>query len=330
MAQPGSLLKAWPIWLYDFPDGLRVIAARAPLSDLVGARVTKVGHASVADARAAVEPLVPRDNPSNLRSNLGIYLTLPEVLSTLGVLDPGEPGLTLELLDGSTREVTPTAVPVEEMRDWVFGVYGGRFPEYLPPDPDGPLPLRNQGLAFWSTPLTKPAGLYVGYNEVRRAASDGRTISDLAATVTDAAKADPAAPIVIDLRNNGGGDNTTFGPLKQAVETVAAANPGSVRLITGRATFSAAGNFVTDLKVGRQGAGITLVGEPPGGGLNIYGDVKVVTLPNSRIVVLIAGRYHLRAPDDDRLQIEPDVPVELTWADYAAGRDPVLEAARRP
>ena len=106
--------------------------------------------------------------------------------------------------------------------------------------------------------------------------------------------------------------------------------PGTVSLITGRSTFSAAGNFVTDLKVGPQKDGIRLVGEPPGGGLNIYGDIVEVTLPASRIVVLVSGRYHERAPGDDRLAIEPDVPVEITWADYAARRDPVLEAARRP
>ena len=60
----GSLLHAWPIWLWDFPDGLRVVAAREPYTDLVGARLTMVGGASVEDAIATVESLVPRDNPS--------------------------------------------------------------------------------------------------------------------------------------------------------------------------------------------------------------------------------------------------------------------------
>jgi hypothetical protein len=330
MAQPGTLLRAWPLWLYDFPDGLRVVAARAPNEDLVGARVTRVGHAPVAEARTVVEPLVPRDNPSNLRSNLPIYLTLPDVLTELGLLDAGDAGLTLEMPDGSVREVTPEAIPVDAMRDWVFGVYGGHYPEYLPPAEDGPLPLRHQDLAFWSTPLTKPAGTYVGYNVVTRTGPDGHTIAELATTTLEAAAAHPGAPIVVDLRNNGGGDNNTFRPFKDALASIAADQPGSVRLIVGRATFSAAGNFVTDLKVGPQKDGIVLVGEPAGGGLNIYGDVKVVTLPASKVVVLIAGRYHERAPGDARLQIEPDVPVELSWADYLAGRDPVLEAARRP
>jgi hypothetical protein len=73
------------------------------------------------------------------------------------------------------------------------------------------------------------------------------------------------------------------------------------------------------------------VGEAPGGGLDIYGDVVVVTLPASKIVVLISGRFHDKAPPGDtRLAIPPDVSVEVSWADYVAGRDPVLEAALKP
>ena len=329
MAQSGSLLHAWPIWLWDFPDGLRVVAAREPYTDLIGARLTMVGGASVEDAIATVESLVPRDNMSTLRGNLPIYLTLPEVVEELGLVQPGDPGLTLELLDGSTRAVTPEPLPIEAFRDWIFGVYGGNYPEALPPDEDGPLYLRHHDLAFWSEAIKAPTGFYVGYNAVQRTAGS-QTINDLAAAVTAAAAADPDRKIVVDLRNNGGGDNNTFGPLRQAVEAVAHANPGGVSLITGRATFSAAGNFVTDLMVGPEKAGIRLVGEPPGGGLDIYGDVDVVTLPASKIVVLISTRYHDRAPGDPRLALMPDIPVEVSWAEYVAGRDPVLEAALKP
>jgi hypothetical protein len=60
------------------------------------------------------------------------------------------------------------------------------------------------------------------------------------------------------------------------------------------------------------------------------GDVRVVTLPASGIVVLISTRHDERAPRDDRQSIIPDVPVEVTWDDYAAPRDPVMEAALTP
>ena len=44
---------------------------------------------------ATVESLVPRDNPSSLRGNLPIYLTLPEVVEELGLVQPGDPGSDL-------------------------------------------------------------------------------------------------------------------------------------------------------------------------------------------------------------------------------------------
>jgi hypothetical protein len=330
MAQQNSILHAWPIWLWDFPDGLRVVAARDPYAELIGARLTMVGGASIEDAIATVESLVPRDNASTLRGNLPIYLTLPEVVEELGLVQPGDPGLTLELLDGSTREVTPDPLPMAQFRDWIFGEYGGRYPEALPPDEDGPLYQRHHDLAFWSEAVKSPAGFYVGYNEVR-STSGSQRINELADAITAAAKADPDRPIVIDLRNNGGGDNTTYAPLRQAVEEVAQDHPGLVSLIAGRATFSAAGNFVTDLLVGREKAGIRLVGESPGGGLDIYGDVVVVTLPASKIVVLISADFHDKAPPGDtRLAIPPDIAVEVSWADFVAGRDPVLAAALKP
>jgi hypothetical protein len=329
MAQPSRLLTAWPVWLWDFPDGLRVVAAHDPYSSLVGARVTKVGHLAVVDARKAVEPLVPRDNASSLRANLPTYLLLPNVLGELGVLAPGDPGLTLELPDGSVRAVTPEPMPIEAWRDWIFARYAGDYPDGLPPDPDGPLHLRHRDMAFWSETLAVPAAIYVGYNVVS-STDGGRAIGDLATSIQAAADAHPPLPVVVDLRNNGGGDNTTYRPLRTALETLAHDRPGRVALLTGRSTFSAAGNFVTDLKVGPEGPGIRLVGEAPGGGLDMYGDVRVVTLPNSRIVVLVSSRHHVRAPGDDRLAIEPDRPAEVSWADYVAGRDPVLAAALAP
>jgi hypothetical protein len=326
MAQTGDL-HAWPVWLWDFPDGLRVVAARDPDRDLIGARLVRVGEMAVKDARQAVESLVPRDNTSSLRANLPMYLTLPEVLDELALRGPDGPGLTFELLDGTTRELTTDPLGIVAFRNWVFGEWGGAFPEGLPPDDDGPAHLRNRDLDFWTETLDEPAGYYVGYNAVTPANEAGRSITDLAAEIRAAAPALPDQPFAIDLRNNGGGDNTTYSSLRAAVDAMARERPGRTSIIAGRSTFSAAGNFITDLLVGPERANLRLVGEAPGGGLNIYGDVRVLTLPSSRIVVLVSEDYHLKAPDDDRLALPPDIPVEVTWDDYAAGRDPVLEAA---
>ena len=183
MAQTGRL-HAWPVWLWDFPDGLRIVAAREPHADLVGARVTAVSGTPVADAWDAVEPLVPRDNPSTLRANLPIYLTVPEVLAERGVQRPGSASLTLEMLDGTTREVELDALPIEAFRDWIFGVYGG-YPVGFPPDPDGMAIQRHRPAIIWTEPLAT-GGTYVGYNEVHPTRGpEGTTTGEVASTIVD-------------------------------------------------------------------------------------------------------------------------------------------------
>jgi hypothetical protein len=307
------------LWLREFPDGLRIVAARAPYEDLVGAVVTAVGGTPIDEARRAVVPIVPADNDSNRRANLPLHLLLPEVVEELGIQQPGAAALTLRMPDGTTSDVDPEPLPIEAYRDWVFMVYP-RYPTAMPPDENGSRERQRRDESFWTETL--PDGtLYIAYQEVR-AKSGTTTIGRLANAVRDA-----EGPVVVDLRANPGGDNTTYGPFRDALREKAIGGKGQVALLTSRDTFSAAGNFVTELKVGEGGDDILLVGEPPGGGLNIYGDTATVTLENSGIVVLISRRYHEKAPGDDRLQIEPDIPIEASWDDTVAGRDPVLDAA---
>ncbi len=231
------------------------------------------------------------------------------------------------MADGTTLETTPDEVPIQTFQAWIFDVYLGDYPSGLPPDPDGPAWARNRDQIIWTEPLAE-GGLYVGYNHILRPAhGDTTTVSSVAKDVSDAMDAGATDPVIVDLRNNPGGDNNTYGLFRSALERYADAAPGTVALLAGRSTFSAAGNFVTDLERGHAADEILLVGEPPGGGPNIYGDVDVVTLPASGIVVLISGRWHEKAPGDPSLEVTPDIPVDLSWADVVAGRDPVLDAA---
>jgi C-terminal processing protease CtpA/Prc len=133
--------------------------------------------------------------------------------------------------------------------------------------------------------------------------------------------------LILDLRQNPGGDNTTYGSLHQLVADFADANPGAVTVITDRVTFSAASNLATEIE---QRTDARFVGEPMGGGVNFWDDVTWVELPSLPIPmrVAVSTTYWQFAPvDDPRLTIEPDVPVPVTAADHFAGHDPALEAA---
>ena len=77
-------------------------------------------------------------------------------------------------------------------------------------------------------------------------------------------------------------------------------------------------------------ADVVFVGEPSASRGNVYGDSKKIVLPNSHLTVRVSSLYWQQSdPRDTRPFIEVNVSAPLTFADYAAGRDPALAAALR-
>jgi len=86
-------------------------------------------------------------------------------------------------------------------------------------------------------------------------------------------------------------------------------------------------NLATSIE---QATDARFVGEPMGGGLNFWNDVRWVRLDALSVPMQVAVSYRhwvFATPDDPRLTIEPEVSIEVTAADYFGGRDPTLEAA---
>ena len=69
-----------------------------------------------------------------------------------------------------------------------------------------------------------------------------------------------------------------------------------------------------------------LVGEPSGEKPNSYGEVRLLTLPHSKVVVQYSTKF-FRLAKGDPLTFDPDVRAARSIADMLAGRDPVLDTA---
>ena len=309
---PGDGTLLYPLRWWQFSDGLVITAARPPYEDMVGSRVEAIAGRPIGEVMELVEPLAPRDNSSNLLAFGTLYLRASELLAGLGVIDTAGPtAWTVVGRDGVRREVT-----IEPVTPAVYAAWEPGLPHRLAPT-DAAW-LRDQDTTLWWTFLEDTATLFVQFNAVQGGAT--KEIAEL----LERAQADDVERVVIDLRHNSGGDNTTLGPLERALGDPAIDRPGRLFAIIGRVTFSAAANFATDLE---QDSSVTFVGEPMGGSPNLYGDTRPVTLPVSGQTLYMATRYWERStPDDARITIEPDIPVDLSSADYFAGRDPALEA----
>jgi hypothetical protein len=304
-------LSLLPVRLYDFPDGLYVVAA-LDRPDLVGARVEAIAGVPVDELRDLVEPLVPRDNEQSLRARLPQFMVVAEVLHGLRVTDSVRP-TEVTLAGGETVTLAP--VPAS--------AYGAAFPDLFHPMVPAGLPQRSEPAYLarrlddrWLTTLDGGRVVYAAYNVTL-----GST-SDLAAELRRRTRRPGVELVVLDLRHNPGGNNTTYGPLLEELVAL-----GDAVVLVSRTTFSAAANLLAEL----EGlAEPVFVGEPSGGSPNLYGDPVEVALPGAGLTAQIASVYwELAAADEERLAFDPDVPVELTSADYFAGRDPVLKAALR-
>ena len=131
--------------------------------------------------------------------------------------------------------------------------------------------------------------------------------------------------VIVDLRINGGGDNTSYWSLVRALQNRRVNKRGKLAVLIGRRTFSAAGNLAGDLDSQTRAR---FFGEPTGGAPSQWGDQAVIPLPSLRISAATAVEY-VGDPDDTRTATMPDVPVPVSAAAFFAGRDPVLAAALR-
>jgi hypothetical protein len=74
----------------------------------------------------------------------------------------------------------------------------------------------------------------------------------------------------------------------------------------------------------------TIVGEPAGGPLNSYGDATSRSYPGTGLKLQVSTLWHQLGASDDLSEIIPvDVPAPFSFADYAAGRDPAVDAILR-
>ena len=307
-------MHLYPLRLYEFTDGLYVVD-ETPATHLRGARLTAIAGVPIERVKQLVAPLVPRDNAWSLKGLLPHFAVCAEVLDALGIGS----GIGERVFTFDRGEVTiAPAVSDVYHEAFVDPLIGGVDPSALPAAAK-PMYLANKHRALWLKTLQNGRAIYVGYNFA------GVPTFEVAQRLARLASNPKVQRVIVDVRMNPGGNNTTYGPLLATLRSKRINRRGHLFLLTGRATFSASGNFATDVADSTRAL---VVGEPTGGGVNQYGDATTIVLPTLGWRVWIATSYQqFASPKDRRLAVMPDIAVPLTAADYFARRDPVLARA---
>jgi hypothetical protein len=319
LAQERLGFRRFPIGLYFFDNDLRVIAVDRGHEELLGTRLVAVGEHPVAEVLERIRPVLGDDfgNPHEIRHSGPGFLMIPELLIGLGLAGPGQPiAYVFETDTGSRLTRSFTAVPFQQAAQ-------SMSVRVVSPASE---PLFMQQRDRWYVAERVEASDVVYVRVTRSRNQSGReSLGALADRVATMVAAPDVRRVVVDLRQNTGGNFHTTEPLVRAV--CGAAKRGDVArpyVIIGRHTYSAAIVLAAQLK---HGCDALFVGEVPRAVPNRQADVESFTLPNSRLEITYSSRPRQPFPElGDATEIPLDIPAPPTWSSYRTGRDLALEA----
>ncbi|MCK5438600.1 MAG: hypothetical protein KAI97_01585, partial [Gemmatimonadetes bacterium] len=156
----------YPFDLYLFDDGLFVRRAPPEYASIVGARVVRIGRATVEEALAVVGTTISHENEWWVKASAPRRLMIPETLDGLGLVDDMQRlELTVER-DGTidTVIVSPVDRPAAEGHGG-GGIDRTGWSDMLQSG-DPPLWLRQPDRSFWYEYLPDSQMLYVRYRAI--------------------------------------------------------------------------------------------------------------------------------------------------------------------
>jgi tetratricopeptide (TPR) repeat protein len=306
---------ALPLQFYVFPEGVFVVDAATGSEDLIGAQLVQIENTSALDALRRVRAIHAADSGMEVLWFGPGEISLAQELKGLGIITRTDE-IPLKLRLASGKSVTRT------LKTTAKG-----FPSTLPAPhiAQASLAFQNPGKLHWFAPMPDVRAMFVQVNQMLDEPEE--TLEAFGLRLRGALKKADIDNVILDLRNNNGGNTLTYGELLRTLIGFSVQDRHKIYVLIGRDVYSAAANFSTDLE--RLALPI-FIGEPTAMTGNNYGDESEVTLPYSGIAAgLTDVRWQLSYPYDMRRAIVPQVPVHLTAAAYFAGSDPASDVAKK-
>jgi hypothetical protein len=180
-----------------------------------------------------------------------------------------------------------------------------------------PLYLRDQDKPYWLRILSSQHAVYLKYNECLNDNGFQQTRGPGAVL-----RQQPSYRLIVDLRDNSGGDTEPFTSLTGGLE----ADPALHRRdrIFGLVNQHTDSSATLDANSLSQVPNAVLIGQQPGDPIDEYGNEASFTLPYSGITVI----YTTKVVNDPRRRLAaPDIVVAPTIRQVLTGAYPVLGTA---
>jgi hypothetical protein len=339
-ADPAARPMELPARVAGFSDGIYVMHATKPYTDLLGGRLVAIDGQTIAEIMQRLAQL--RGGVSGWRlANAETYISQLDLLVGTGI-SPSMHRSDWTVVTPSGATITKTLIPYRQpdnepslFAKWDYG--------------DAPLALGTDWVAYRPT-RSLPAtfadfgALFRRFRvscamvvQLKTSESEGKIKNFLAATRADMEASKPCA-VILDNRFNDGGDYTNLATFASDLPKLTS---GKIIVLTSPMTFSAG---ITTVGFVKQAGGdrVIIVGEPVGDRLAFYSEGSRGCLPHYRLCLNYrTARHDYAHPCTDwrtcfwldwlyPVQVKslaPDHAVAMSFADWRNGRDPAYEEA---
>lgn len=325
-----QLSDRWfPLRIEKFKDGHFVTATSPDYQNLIGAKVTRIGRYESNRTFEMAGSVFSFDNQYSRDYYAPAVLTMVSIMNGLNISGSRDTiDLSIQFKGANTRDVQVIANEFESdqelawywLKDGVPSDSCIRFHDMA----QNPLPLcyHNPDRNYWFEHLKEFDLVYMRFNVCKDDANE--SFDEFNKRMWNFIDTNNVKRLIIDLRNNMGGNSGILQPLIHGIIKRDLINrKGNIFAIIGGKTWSAAMHCASFLE---EHTNLIFVGEPTGSAPNHFADPSISILPNSGMVLMVSRLYWQNAfPDDSREWISPDIQVSITSDDYFGLNDPVLD-----
>ena len=326
--------------------GLYIIEAHPDYEYLLGARIERIGELSADQAFLSLTPFISGTR-EHQRFMSSFFLISVEALHYAGVTQTAdEVSLTIELSDNSMETIVLREQPTSGPPPGGLGLLipssadvPGRWPHILDSASQGSPAFESPAVDVAYRWMAGGSTLYFRSNRIF--STDDQLLHEKLIDLLHEIPRDQRPRfVIVDLRLNTGGNLFNTVVFSQMLPAMIPPD-GKIFVLVGNVTFSAA--IVTAAMLKKNGGDrVLFVGERMGDSPQFWAEGREALLPNSGIPVSPAGGFHdwtngCAGTQDcyiaseifagGGISLEPDIEVPTRFADYAVGRDAVLDSA---
>ncbi len=309
-----------PLVARKYADGFYVVAAAGAGEKLAGGRLVSLDGLSMDEVRRRLRAYVGAENEGWADGVIADMLLDAETLKDAGVLPEDAASVRVEAaLAGGAAALDVPLMPLADARKSVRSVY--TIAGIKPVDT-----LSRAGEPYWYKLLKEEKAVLVQYNACTDA-SKGPGFAQFCDDLFACIERERPERLVLDLRNNGGGNSALFtGSFLPKIRASYLNGPGGIVVLISPKVFSSGVFAAWEMK---RDTKAVFAGEPTGQGANHYGYTGRFMLPNSGLVIQHSSRYWKLDPAGGGETITPDVSLPADAAAILSGKDPIADAAVR-